>query len=159
VYDENISSKMIVMAKRKQQSYKLKNQIKIRVRFSEVDSMNIVWHGQYVKYFEDGREAFGREFPGIGYMDIYKSGFLTPIVDISIQYKKPLKCNDTAIVETRFIGTKAAKICFEYVIIRESDGEVAATGTSTQVFLDANGELQLLSPEFYLKWKKQWNID
>ena len=136
---------------------KLKNQTKIRVRFSEVDSMRIVWHGEYVRYFEDGREAFGREFAGLGYMDIYESGYGAPMVDMSLQYKKPLVCNDTAIVETRYIPTEAAKICFEYEIRRESDGAVVATGTSVQVFVDAKGDLQLLSPAFYLKWKEKWN--
>ena len=39
----------------------------IRVKFSEMDAMLRVWHGNYVKYFEDGRESFGRHYPGIGY--------------------------------------------------------------------------------------------
>lgn len=137
---------------------KLINQTKIKVRFSEVDSMRIVWHGEYVRYFEDGREAFGREFAGLGYMDIYESGYGAPIVDLTLQYKKPLICNDTAIVETRYIPTEAAKICFEYVIRRESDGAIVATGTSIQVFTDGHGLLQLIIPEFYLKWKEKWDV-
>ena len=40
----------------------------IKVRFSEIDSMQIVWHGEYVRYFEDGRESFGKHY-GLGYMD------------------------------------------------------------------------------------------
>ena len=52
-----------------------------KVRFSEVDSMHVVWHGEYVRYLEDGREAFGREFPGIGYLDFYRNGYTAPIVD------------------------------------------------------------------------------
>jgi acyl-CoA thioester hydrolase len=52
------------------------------VRFSEVDSMQVVWHGEYVKYFEDGREAFGREYPGLGYLDFYANGYTAPIVDV-----------------------------------------------------------------------------
>ena len=44
------------------------------VRFNETDPLGIVWHGNYITYFEDGREAFGRHF-GISYLDIQKSGF------------------------------------------------------------------------------------
>ena len=146
------------MAKSKQKSIGLINQTTLRVRFSEVDSMHIVWHGEYVKYFEDGREAFGRAYQGIGYMDIYESGYTAPIVDLNLQYKRSLKCNDTAIVETRYIETEAAKICFEYEIRRESDGQIVATGSSIQVFLDSKGELQLTLPAFYLKWKERWNV-
>ena len=46
---------------------KLSEVIPINIRFHEVDSLRIVWHGHYLKYFEDGREAFGRKY-GIGYM-------------------------------------------------------------------------------------------
>ncbi len=44
----------------------LKATVPLKIRFSEVDSMNIVWHGSYMMYFEDAREAFGREY-GIAY--------------------------------------------------------------------------------------------
>ena len=66
--------------------------------------------------------------------------------------------NDTAVVETRYIATEAAKICFEYTIRSATDGEVVAEGSSTQVFLDSRGELQLLAPEFYRKWKERWEV-
>ena len=56
------------MVRRKTAEASLVGKTSLRVRFSEVDSMQIVWHGEYVRYFEDGREAFGREFAGLGYM-------------------------------------------------------------------------------------------
>lgn len=146
------------MIKRKEKNIALRSKTNIRVRFSEVDSMQIVWHGEYVRYFEDGREAFGREFEGLGYMDLYKSGYTAPIVDMTLQYKRPLRCNDTAIIETRYIAIEGAKICFEYEIRRESDGEIVATGSSIQVFLDEDSTLQLNTPEFYTQWKEKWGV-
>lgn len=130
----------------------------IQVRFSEVDSMMVVWHGEYVRYFEDGREAFGREYSGLGYMDIYHSGYATPMVDLQVQFKLPLRINDRAVVETRYINTEAAKICFEYIITRSGDGAVVATGSSVQVFVNHGGELELTNPQFYLDWKRRWNV-
>jgi hypothetical protein len=59
----------------------LRNITQTTVRFSEVDSMQVVWHGEYVRYFEDGREAFGRQFTGIGYLDFYAEGYTAPIVE------------------------------------------------------------------------------
>ncbi|MDR1730290.1 MAG: acyl-CoA thioesterase [Prevotellaceae bacterium] len=129
----------------------------IQVRFSEVDSMRIVWHGEYVRYFEDGRESFGRHF-GISYMDVFNSGYTIPMVELNCQYKSPLKVDDRAIVETRFINSDAAKIIFEYSVFRESDNMLAATGRSMQVFLNKDFELELTSPDFFIEWKKQWNI-
>ena len=54
----------------------------LEVRFSEVDSMNIVWHGSYALYFEDAREAFGQKY-GLGYLDIFGNGYYAPLVDLS----------------------------------------------------------------------------
>lgn len=144
--------------KKKQNTAALVNRTELRVRFCEVDSMNIVWHGEYVRYFEDGREAFGRQYEGLGYMDIYNSGYLAPMVDIHMEYKRAMRLNDEAIVETRYIDNDAAKICFEYTITRKSDGEVMATGSSTQVFLNPKEELELTSPKFFIDWKRKWNI-
>ena len=134
----------------------LRHSVQIRVRFSEVDSMKIVWHGEYVRYFEDAREAFGRHFGGIGYMDIYRSGYTAPVVDLQLQFLRPLSVGDTATVEILYIDTVAAKLCFEYTIRRDSDGAVAARGSSMQVFVDGSGELSLTVPPFLAKWREKW---
>lgn len=126
------------------------------VRFSEVDSMQVVWHGEYVRYFEDGREAFGRKYPGIGYLDFYANGYTAPIVDMQLQYISPLTVNEVAVIETRFIDTPAAKLCFEYIIHRQSDGALVARGSSVQVFVDRDGNMCLNTPTFFDEWKKQW---
>ena len=47
----------------------LKDRTEVKVRFGEVDSMGIVWHGNYVKYIEEGRESFGRKY-GISYLEL-----------------------------------------------------------------------------------------
>jgi len=129
----------------------------IKVRFGEVDSMRIVWHGNYLKYFEDGREAFGEKYQ-LGYLDVYKHNVMIPLVKVSCDYKRPLAYGDTAIVETRFVNTDAAKIMFEYTVYRKSDHEVMATGTSVQVFLTPEAELLLVPPAFFTGWKKHWGI-
>lgn len=126
------------------------------VRFSEVDSMQIVWHGEYVRYFEDGREAFGRVFPGLGYLDFYAKGYTAPMVDMQLQYLLPLTVNDIAVIETRFIETPAAKLCFEYIIRRKSDGALVARGRSVQVFVNADGNMELNNPAFFEEWKAKW---
>ncbi|HNY03453.1 MAG TPA: acyl-CoA thioesterase [Bacteroidales bacterium] len=129
----------------------------ITVRFSEVDSMRIVWHGNYLKYFEDGRESFGLKY-SLGYLDVYKHNVMIPIVKATCDYKRPLENGDIAVVETRFIPSEAAKIVFEYTIYRKRDREVAATGTTTQVFLTPQGELLLTAPEFFTGWRKKWGV-
>lgn len=146
------------MRRMKVQEAALTNRTTLRVRFSEVDSMEVVWHGEYVRYMEDGREAFGRQY-GIGYTEIRDAGYVVPMVDLNIRYKQSLKYGESAIVETRYIRTDAAKILFEYIIFRESDGAIVATGSSTQVFVNIQTELlELNNPDFYIAWKEKWNI-
>lgn len=144
--------------KHKQRPAALVNLTRIRVRFSEVDSMNVVWHGEYVRYFEDGRQAFGREY-GIDYSDFIKYGYVAPIVDLKVQYKRSLTFSEEAIIETRYIACDTAKLIFDYIIYRAEDMSVAATGSSEQVFLNKNGEMELNSPLFYKEWKEKWQVE
>ncbi|MBN2761646.1 MAG: acyl-CoA thioesterase, partial [Bacteroidales bacterium] len=132
----------------------LSNKTLIRVRFSEVDSMGVVWHGNYIKYFEDGREEFGNKY-GINYLDFRNRGILIPIVKIVCDYKKPLIYGDTALVETKFIDCEAAKIQYDYTLFKYKTHEIVATGSSLQVFLNLNRELLLDFPPFFIDWKKQ----
>lgn len=127
------------------------------VRFSEVDSMGIVWHGHFIKYFEDGREAFGREHD-LGYLEVYEKGFFMPIVNVNCSYKRPIRYNEPLLIETRFVDTPAAKIIFKYSLSNKHSAEVYATGSSEQVFLTKERELHLTVPDFFVQWKKERGI-
>ena len=131
--------------------------ITTRIRFDEVDALGIVWHGNYVKYLEDGREAWGRKF-GIPYMVIFREhGFSVPIVKLNMDYKRPLRYEEYCTIETRFVDCDAAKIQLKYVIYNEAK-EVVLTAESTQVFLTNEGDLQLTLPDFFSFWKKQHGL-
>lgn len=123
----------------------------IDVRFSEVDSLEIVWHGNYIKYMEDGREAFGRAF-GISYLDIKAHGYTIPVVKVSCEFKKALRYGEKAVIKTTYIDTEAAKIVFMTHIYNEND-ELVASGETVQVFIDDKGDLCLQNPDFYSQWK------
>ena len=131
----------------------LKASKEIEVRFSEVDSMNIVWHGSYVLYFEDAREAFGAKY-GLGYQDIFGNGYYAPLVDLKFSYKKPLIYGKKARVEITYRNTEAAKIIFDYEIFDTEDNSLLATGYSIQVFLDKDYQLVWCNPPFYEEWRK-----
>ncbi|MEO5996800.1 MAG: acyl-CoA thioesterase [Chitinophagaceae bacterium] len=134
------------------------NKVEVLVRFNEADPLGIVWHGHYIRYFEDGREAFGNKY-GVGYLDFYKNGFIVPVVSIKCDYKRSLRYGDRVIVETRFLPTEAAKMNFSYFLYNAASNELVATGSSVQVFLDKDkSELQLINPPFFLAWKIQQGL-
>lgn len=129
----------------------------VLVRFSEVDSLRIVWHGNYIKYLEDGREAFGKKY-GLGYLDYINNNLITPIVKVDINYKYPLYYGDKAIIETTYIDLDSAKIVFDYKIYRASDNVLVSTANTIQVFLNMERELQLTIPLFFEEWKRKWGF-
>lgn len=136
---------------------KLSASRKFEIRFSEVDSMNIVWHGSYPLYFEDAREAFGKKY-GLGYMTIFSNGYYAPLVELSFKYKKPLVYEMNPSIIITYVSTESAKIVFDYEIIDEQDGSVFATGRSVQVFMDRNYQLVWENPKFYQEWKEKWEV-
>lgn len=131
----------------------LKAEKEINVRFNEVDSMNIVWHGAYSLYFEDAREAFGEKY-GLQYLFIFDKGFYAPMVELNFQYKSPLTYRDKGLVQITFRNTDAAKIIFDYTIHNLTTQKLAATGYSVQVFMDHEFNLQWSTPDFFKEWKK-----
>jgi acyl-CoA thioester hydrolase len=125
----------------------------IPVRFNEADPLGIVWHGHYIRYFEDGREAFGN-IHGLSYLDFYNHGYVVPIVNVQCDYKLSLRYGEKMIVETKYIPCDAAKIVFQYAIFNAATNKLVAKGSSIQVFLDrAHSQLQLTNPPFFDEWK------
>ena len=135
------------------------SKVEYPVKFSEVDSLRVVWHGHYVRYFEDGREAFGKEF-GLGYLDVYENSLAVPLVDLQVKFKRVLEYGDSVIIETTFINSPAAKLIFEYKVISAKHGYVACTGKSTQVFMNPHTkELHITMPPFMQKWKQRHGLE
>jgi acyl-CoA thioester hydrolase len=133
----------------------LTEKTEIPVRFNEADPLGIVWHGHYIRYFEDGREAFGNTY-GLRYLDFYKQGYIVPIVSVNCDYKLSLRYGDKMVVETKYIPCEAAKIIFHYVIYNAVNNVLVAKGFSVQVFLDKEKSLlQLTNPLFFETWKKE----
>ena len=132
----------------------LSETVQLRVRFSETDPLGIVWHGNYIKYFEEGREAFGRKY-GISYLEVERHGFATPIVKSVCEHKKMVQYGEQLRVETQYMLTSVAKLVFRYFLYNEAD-ELVCTGETVQVFTSlADNSLALYPPPFYEKWKNK----
>lgn len=92
-------------------------------------------------------------------MDFYRYGLAVPIVSVHCDFKKPLKFGDTMIVETIYHDTPAAKIMFDYKVFQKKTGDLVATGSTVQVFVDIKTfQLQLTMPEFFEAWKERMKL-
>jgi acyl-CoA thioester hydrolase len=127
------------------------------IRFSEVDSMNVVWHGSYMLYFEDARELFGEQYD-LTYMGYVRHGYYAPMVEMNIQWKKPILYGMRPRIDIIYRPTLAAKVVFDYEIHDTADESLIATAHSVQVFMDLNYQLVLYSPKFYEEWQQRWNV-
>jgi acyl-CoA thioester hydrolase len=123
------------------------------VRFSEVDMMSVVWHGAYPLYLEDAREAFGEVY-GLSYHRYIDEMIFAPIVDMSLNYKRPLRFGMKPTIKVTYRPTESAKIIFDYEIYDPETGTIFLTASTTQVFMDRNYNLMWYCPEFYTEWKK-----
>lgn len=154
-FDAILHQLLLITMKRKSTKFRriehLTNTFKGRVKFNEVDSLGIVWHGHYIGFFEEGREAFGREY-GLSYLDIKANDYTTPIVNLVCDYKYPLRYGEIYMIRTFMVHTLAAKIILQYEIYNETN-KLVCEGQTTQAFVDLNGNLALYSPKFYQDWK------
>ena len=131
--------------------------VQVKVRFSEVDSLRIVWHGRYLEYLEDAREAFGHEF-GLEYMYMYNQGFLAPMYDIKMKYLMPATTDDILLVTITYRPVRGAKIIFDYEIRRNEDNALLFRAETTQLLTTHEGEFVLSCPDFLTEWKKKNGI-
>ena len=130
----------------------------ITVKFNDADPLGVVWHGNYVQYFEDAREDFGAKY-GIGYLEIFANGFVVPVVSLHCDYKKSLRYGDIAAVKIIYKPTLSAKINFDYEIKNHKTNEIVAVGSTSHVFLEKESmQLQLVFPEFFVTWQKKIGV-
>jgi acyl-CoA thioester hydrolase len=135
----------------------LKSTLTIPVRFSETDAMGVVWHGNYLKFFEDARESFGKEY-GMEYLDVYAKGYFIPIVKSEISHKASIFYGEEALIHVTLEKHESAKIVFRYKVINNKTNQVAATGMTMQVFMFVSDRtLELIKPEFYSIWEEAQN--
>lgn len=128
-----------------------------QVPFYDLDGIQMVWHGNYVKYMEDAREKFGEKF-GFEYLHIFNSGYVAPVVDMHIKYRNSARIGDRLAVTITYVPARAAKMIFNYIITRPLDGAVIIEAETTQLFVSRSGVFETSNPEFYAEWKKRWNI-
>ena len=118
----------------------------IVVEFFHLDPMQVVWHGNYINYFETGRRALMEKI-GYSYPEMQKSGFAFPVVDISLKYLRPLQFRDRALI-TAILTEYENCLRIKYEIVNASTGKITTKGQSTQMAYDIKaGESCFVCPK------------
>ncbi len=126
----------------------LEAEIEFKVDFNDCDPMKIVWHGNYINYFERARCALLDKI-GYSYDEMEKSGFAFPVAEVQIKYLKSLRFGDVCRAKAVLVEYKnMIKMNFE--LFNAKTGELATKGSVSQmcVRLDS-GEAQFFCPEIF----------
>ncbi|WP_167628055.1 acyl-CoA thioesterase [Listeria valentina] len=106
---------------------------KIEVRYAETDQMGVVYHANYLVWMELARNHFIEESLGLRYYDMEQRGFLSPVIDVSVHYGKPLRYGQEAIVKTWLVAYDGLRVTYGYEIRYADSGEIAITGETKHV--------------------------
>lgn len=125
-------------------------EVTVRVQFYDLDPMQVVWHGNYPRYLEEGRGALLDKI-GYNYQEMSDSGFLWPIVDMRIKYVRPLRFAQMIRVRASLVEFEN-RLRIDYRLLDEKTGEVLTKAQTTQVAVDATSqELSLQSPTILIE--------
>jgi acyl-CoA thioester hydrolase len=122
---------------------------RIRVRYAETDQMGVVYHSNFVIWFEVGRVELMRQL-GFRYRDMeQQENCHMPVADLHVRYKQPAYYDDEIAVRTQLAEVHRSLIRFSYEVVRVSDLKLLAEGETTHLVVD--GKLKRCSlPEKYL---------
>lgn len=122
--------------------------VEVRVRYSETDQMGVVYHGNYIPYFEIGRVEWLRN-KGVSYKSLEENGIALPIVSMHLNYKKPARYDDLLVVTTKFKNYSGVKIEFDCEIRNENE-ELLTTAHFILVFVDMKSGRPTPPPKYIL---------
>ena len=123
--------------------------VEIPVSFHDTDAMGVVWHGNYLKYFEIAREALFDQH-GYDYQKMQNDGWSLPVVDTQLHYRTMISVFDKVITVTAFLTSLTNKVTVDYKACK-ADGTLCCFGSTTLVAFDvARKELSFALPQALL---------
>lgn len=118
----------------------LKSTTKVRVIYADTDAMGIVYHTNYIKWFEIGRAELLREL-SIPYAEIERSGYNLPLTEVSCRYLNPARYDQLVVIETIIEYVRSASIKFIYTIWDDKLEKILAEGNSVHACVNNQGRV------------------
>ena len=108
----------------------------LRVRYQETDQMRIVYHTNYLVWFEVGRTDYIRHF-GYTYSQLEEMGLWLPVIDLSCRYLSPARYEDDVTIFTKILEHRGTKLVFAYEAKHQTDGRLLAKGSTTHFWTNS----------------------
>ncbi len=124
---------------------KISADVELEVPFHDVDVMGVVWHGHYLKYFEQARSALLKKIE-FDYPQMSELGYVWPVVECHVKYLRPIRYAQRIKVDVQVVEYEN-RLRMAYMITDMKTGEKLTKGETTQVAIDVKTqELQFVSP-------------
>ena len=119
---------------------------RLRVRYAETDKMGVVYHANYLVWFEVGRTDLLRHV-GWSYREMEADGFGLPVIEAHCTYRQSARYDD--VIDIRTTGTllSPVRVRFDYVVVRVADEAVLAEGYTMHACIDPEGRPRRLPPQ------------
>lgn len=114
----------------------LESRTQITVRYAETDMMGIVYHGNYLPWFEVGRTTLLKEC-GLPYKELEAQGYHLPVIELGVKYSRPALYDDTLTIITRLRERPSLRIRLDYEVKRGD--ELLVTGFTEHAFINKEG--------------------
>ncbi len=134
--------------------------VPISIRYGETDMMGVVYHANYILYFEDAREQYLRKL-GFPYSALEKQGYISPVLHVECDYGESLRYGDDVVVQLAVTALKATRVQFRYRVFANGadvdEDKPFATGMSEHCLVARDGfkpvSMKKVTPELYERYK------
>lgn len=128
---------------------------RVRVRYAETDQMGVVYHSNYLVWFEIGRVELIRSM-GLDYKRMEaEEGCGIAVVDVHVRYRAPARYDDELVVRTTLLAARGAVIRFGYKVLRVEDGVLLCEGETVHVVVDKEMKKRSLPPKYAERFAAQ----
>jgi acyl-CoA thioester hydrolase len=121
---------------------------RVRVRYAETDQMGVVYHSNYIIWFEVGRVELLRAM-GHTYREMEKDDIHLPVVEVRCRYKQPAMYDDEIVIHTSLKNVRESLIHFHYEVTRATDTQLLAEGETVHLVMDSQGRRTRFSEKYW----------
>lgn len=121
------------------------------VRYAETDQAGVVYHANYLVWFEVGRSELCQDY-GFNYRELERNaGAYLPVTECRVKFRHPARYDDEIIVRSRVLELRSRAISFAYEVVRASDETLLAEGETRHIVMNSRGRARAFPPEFMSK--------
>lgn len=130
----------------------------IQIMYADTDMMGVIYHGNYLKWFEVGRMQLIEDI-GYDYVSMEREGYYAPVYNVDVTYRKALKYGDRASVRTWIEENTGIRTTYGYQVVNAA-GEVCTEGTTTHIVVKkVDGEFKpvpfkKIFPDWFRKYEE-----